>query len=73
VTGALVWNLRQAVSVLARRKRFNLAVALILALGIGANTLVLSLVKAAMRPLPYTDSQRLALINFTPPGHPEQR
>ena len=53
-------DLTGALRVAARRPGFTLAVVLILALGIGANTAVFSLINAVvLRPLPYPDPDRL--------------
>ncbi len=55
------WTL--AVRSLTRRKGFTAAVVAILALGIGANTAVFSVVDAVLlKPLPYPDSARLVSV-----------
>ncbi|HYB96156.1 MAG TPA: ABC transporter permease [Vicinamibacterales bacterium] len=56
-------NLRHAVAGLLRDRAFAAITILTLALGIGANTAVFSLVKAALlNPLPYGDADRLVAI-----------
>lgn len=58
--GAAGRDLGHALRVAAKRPGFSLAVVLILALGIGANTAVFSLLNTViLRPLPYPDSDRL--------------
>jgi putative ABC transport system permease protein len=58
--GRLAQNLRYAVRALGNNPNFALVVVLTLALGIGANTAIFSIVYAALlRPLPYRESGRL--------------
>ncbi len=59
-----IWpEVRLAGGVLRRSPGFTVTVLLTLALGIGANTAVISVVEAALlRPLPYRDSGRVVLI-----------
>jgi hypothetical protein len=55
---------------LRKAPRFHLLVALILALGIGANTSICTPVNAALlRPLPYHDSSRLVVGNDEATGN----
>ncbi|HEY7474516.1 MAG TPA: ABC transporter permease, partial [Vicinamibacterales bacterium] len=63
-------DLRYAVRMLARQRGFTTAAALTLALGIGANTAVFSLVNATLlQRLPVADSARLVYVsNGPPPG-----
>jgi predicted permease len=56
-------DLRYALRLIAQNRAFSATVILILALCIGANTAVLSVVNAAMvRPLPYPTPERLAQV-----------
>ena len=56
-------TMRHAWRSIARRPGFACCTILLLALGLGANTAVFSIVRAVLlRPLPYTDPDRLALI-----------
>jgi putative ABC transport system permease protein len=57
-----------------RRPAFALTAVACLALGIGANALIFSLVNAAfLRPLPYPDADRIAMVRFTPPNQPDEK
>jgi putative ABC transport system permease protein len=66
-------NVRHAVRVLRRRPGFTACTVILLALGIGANTAVFSVVRAVLlRPLPYADVDRLAFVwggTHTNPGN----
>ncbi len=56
-------NVRYAVRLMARQPLFTLGVVVTLALGIGANTAVFTVVGAILlRPLPYTDPGRLVRV-----------
>ena len=61
-------DLRYATRVLLRTKSFALAVIGVLALGIGANTAIFSIVNAVLlRPLPFGDPDRLVRLFHVPP------
>ncbi len=64
------WNdLRHGAKVLAKTPGFTLVVLVILALGIGANTLIFSIVNAVLlRPLPYLESERMIHVGRTFPN-----
>src|SRR6266446_2216297 len=72
--GTLRRDLRYASRLLVRNPGFTAVVVLSIALGIGANTLMFSIVHAVLiRSLPYPNSDRLVFVWFTPPNHPEQK
>ena len=61
-------DLKYAVRVLLRTPSFAIAVIGVLALGIGANTAIFSIVNAVLlRPLPFDDPARLVRIFHVPP------
>lgn len=56
-------DLAHALRLLSKRPGFSLAVILTLALGIGGNTAVFSLINTViLRPLPYEDSERIVML-----------
>ena len=63
-------DVRYGVRVLARNKGFTAVAVLTLALGIGANTAIFSVVNdLLLRPLPYTDAERVVMLwEVTPSG-----
>src|SRR5881397_1198380 len=68
----LIADVRYASRVMSRTPSFAVAVVSVLALGIGANTAIFSLVNAVLlRPLPFEEPERLVRIfNRTPGGRP---
>ncbi len=61
--GNLVQDIRYGLRNLGRNPGFMLIVALTLALGIGANTIIFSVItNTVLKPLPFPDADRLALV-----------
>jgi putative ABC transport system permease protein len=65
----LISDLRQSLRTLRRNPAFAIGAILVLALGIGANTAIFSIVNAAMlRPLPFDDPDHLVQLWHVPPA-----
>src|SRR6267378_4735782 len=65
----LLRDFRYAMRVLGRSPGFTLTVVLVLALAMGANTAIFSVIEAVLlRPLPYHDSERLCMLWKTVPS-----
>jgi putative ABC transport system permease protein len=61
-------DLRHAFRVISRAPSFAIAVVAVLALGIGANTAIFSIVNAVLlRPIPFEEPERLVRLFHTPP------
>ena len=65
----LISDLRQSLRTLRHNPAFAIGAIFVLALGIGANTAIFSIVNAAMlRPLPFVDPDRLVQLWHIPPA-----
>ena len=64
----ILQDLNYAFRVLRKNPGFALGAIIVLALGIGANSAIFSVVNAVLlRPLPYTDAERIAMVYHVPP------
>ena len=72
--GGLRQDVRYAARVVMRQPGTTVIIVVSLALGIGANTLIFSLVNGILlRALPYPEPNRLVQLFPTPPNRPDQR
>src|SRR5262245_44917339 len=72
MTETFLQDVRNALRVLFRSRGFTVAAVIMLALGIGANTAIFSVLRASsLRGSPLPDSDRLVIIWSTPPGNPD--
>src|SRR3974390_1509963 len=66
--GSLLNDIRFGVRLLCRNPGFSICVTLILALGIGANSAIFSVMNALLlRPLPFNNSQQLVTVMSSNP------
>src|SRR5712672_254738 len=65
-------DLRQAIRLLLKSPGFNAVIVIVLALGIGANTVIFSIVDGVLlKPLPFAEASRLVAIDTTVRSEPD--
>src|SRR4051812_37436748 len=68
----MVTDLRQALRLLLKSPGFSALIVIVLALGIGANTAIFSIVNGVLlKPLPFSDPSRLVAIDTTVRNSPD--
>ena len=69
---SILYDMRYALRSMARRPLFSLVLVSILALGLGANAAMFSVVDSVLlEPLPYPEADRLVWVrSLTPDGNP---
>jgi len=74
ILGDLLRDLAYGFRILRRNPMFTTVAVLTLAIAIGANTVIFSLVNSLLlRALPYPTSERLVVVWSVPPNHAEQK
>src|SRR5437868_13869298 len=69
---AMFSDLRQAIRLLLKSPGFSALIVIVLALGIGANTAIFSIVDGVLlKPLPFADASRLVAIDTTVRNEPD--
>ena len=69
---AMFTDLRQALRLLLKSPGFSAIVVIVLALGIGANTAIFSIVNGVLlKPLPFAESSRLVALDTTVRNEPD--
>jgi putative ABC transport system permease protein len=70
---SILADLQHSVRLLRKFPGFTATIMAVLALGMGANTAIFSVIHAVLlHPFPYTDSERITFISSTPRGQPGQ-
>ncbi|HEX5431346.1 MAG TPA: ABC transporter permease [Bryobacteraceae bacterium] len=70
----LASDVKYAIRSLRRNRAFGITAILCLALGIGSNAMIFSLIDAILlRPLPYPNADRIVRVRFSPPNQPDQK